>query len=451
MKRKIKERIGIMRQKSFGVYGNLTAFENVVGALDGSDVEKEVTYDRVAEILQSVELMHRSSHLANDLSGGEKQRLVLARQLARNPIALLADDPTGTLDPVNAKMVSETLSSLPYPTVLIVTSHIPALIDIVCSRVVLMEHGKVLGTGLPREMIKRMHKEIESKRGTTLLEKKEASPSAQPIVRLSGVHKIYHKITSGIVKAVDGVDLTIDEGIIIGIVGKSGAGKTTLSKIIGGVTSPTRGSVSVRVGDDWVDLNQPGPAGKGRATRYVSILYQEYSLYSHLTVLENLANSKDLNIPDQFAKMKAIYTLKRLGFSQENIHEILTRYPDSLSEGERHRVALARALMRDPTILILDEPSGTMDRETKREVSVALKSLRDEFGMTVIMVSHDVEFSLQTCDMLALMENGKITIIGPPTRVIRALEGGNSTVPSISMFALGESISDNGISEREII
>ncbi len=415
LRRALRDRIGIMFQKSFGVYGNLTALENTYDMLESSGLSKPDAYRRAAEILERVNLMHRSSHLANDLSGGEKQRLVLARQLAKEPMLLLADDPTGALDPGNASMISKTLRSLEKGA-LLVTSHIPALVESVCARAVLLENGRITKQGGPKAIMKGLVG--------------EAPPAAaqrrgpgEPIIRISGVAKVYHKATSGIVKAVDGVDLTIDEGAIFGLVGKSGAGKTTLSKMIAGAIKQTAGSVMVRIGDDWVDLGQPGPSGKGRATRYIGVLYQEYSLYSHMSVFDNLAKSKALNIPDEFIRMKAVHTLKRIGFGGERLDQLLALRPDDLSEGERHRVALAWALMRDPRILILDEPSGTMDPITKVEVSRALRSLRDEFGTTIVIVSHDAEFSLRTCDVLALMDAGRVTKVGTPEEVIASIDG----------------------------
>ncbi|MGD1060331.1 MAG: methyl coenzyme M reductase system, component A2 [Methanomassiliicoccales archaeon] len=412
----LRDRIGIMFQKSFGVYGSLTALENIVQVLETSGVGRAEAYKRAAEVLDRVNLMHRSSHLANDMSGGEKQRLVLARQLVKEPIILFADDPTGALDPGNASMISKTLRSLDKGA-LLVTSHIPALVENVCTKALLLEDGRIAEEGEPKKIMRKLVADVPPS------EPSQRRGDGEPIVRVSGVEKIYHKATSGIVKAVDGVDLTINEGAIFGLVGKSGAGKTTLSKMIAGAIKPTKGSVLVRIGEDWVDLRQPGPLGKGRATRYIGVLYQEYSLYSHMTVFDNLAKSKALNIPDEFIKMKAVHTLKRIGFDGDRINQLLTLCPDDLSEGERHRVALAWALMKDPRILILDEPSGTMDPITKVEVSHALRSLREEFGTTIVIVSHDAEFSLRTCDVMALMDAGKVVRVGTPEEVIADIDG----------------------------
>lgn len=192
-------------------------------------------------------------------------------------------------------------------------------------------------------------------------------------------------------------------------------------EIMAGTIQPTSGSVHVKVGERWVDLGEPGMLGRGRATSHIGVLYQEYGLYSYLTIIENLAKSKDLGIPDEFAKLKAIYTLKGVGFTAEQIDDILTKRPDELSEGEKHRVALAWVLMRDPRILIVDEPSGTMDPVTKVEVSKLLKKAREEFGTTIVIVSHDLEFALKCCDLIALMHDGKIVEVGEPEQVVEKM------------------------------
>ncbi|HRR54415.1 MAG TPA: ATP-binding cassette domain-containing protein, partial [Candidatus Methanomethylicus sp.] len=142
-------------------------------------------------------------------------------------------------------------------------------------------------------------------------------------------------------------------------------------------------------------------------------------LYPHRTVLENLTDAIGLELPDEFAKFKAHSVLVAAGFEEERIEDTVQKYPDELSEGERHRVALAQVLIREPIIVILDEPSGTMDPITQQDVSRSIKTARNELGQTFVIVSHDLGFVLNTCEEVILMRDGKIVKIGKPAEVIQ--------------------------------
>jgi len=199
---------------------------------------------------------------------------------------------------------------------------------------------------------------------------------------------------------------------IFGIIGKSGAGKTTLSRIISGIIEPTSGEMNIRIGDDWIDMTKPGIDQRGRAKEYIGLLHQEYDLYPHRTVLDNLTDAIGLEFPKELAVRKALITLGVAGFTPEKAMEILGRHPGELSDGERHRVALAQVLIREPRIVVLDEPTGTMDPVTKEDVRQSILHARDEMDETFVVVSHDIDFVRDICDRVAVMKGGKIVGIG---------------------------------------
>ena len=415
----IRRRIAIMFQRTFALYGSFSAMENIIEALRRAGVDERLITSKAIELLRRVKLTHRALHPARDLSGGEKQRVVLARQLALNPMLLLADEPTGTLDPQNALEIQRTLleESTNNNITLVVTSHIPEAVAKITERAVWLENGEVKVIGPSSDIVSSFMAEL----GKKVLEERPVIEAGGPIVKLKSVKKYYFSIERGVVRAVDGVDLEINENQIFGIVGVSGSGKTTLARIIAGITEPTSGEVHVRIGDEWVNILEPGPSGKGRATAYIGLLHQEYSLYPHRSVLENLTTAIGLSLPDEFAHFKAVQTLLALGFTEEEAERIINRYPDELSEGERHRVAIAQVLIREPRIVILDEPSGTMDPYTRIEVANSLKKARAELGQTFIIVSHDMDFVLRTCEVAALMRTGKIVKIGDPSEIVKEL------------------------------
>jgi len=119
--------------------------------------------------------------------------------------------------------------------------------------------------------------------------------------------------------------------------------------------------------------------------------------------------------------MKAVYVLKAVGFDETYANNLLTKYPDELSGGERHRVALAQVLIKEPNIVILDEPTGTMDPITRVQVTDSIRRARDELSQTFLIISHDMDFVLDVCDRAALMRGGKILKIGDPDDIVEDL------------------------------
>jgi methyl coenzyme M reductase system subunit A2 len=249
----------------------------------------------------------------------------------------------------------------------------------------------------------------------------EHTEAGEMIVIARDLVKRYISVDRGVVKAVNGVTFDVYTKEIFGIIGKSGAGKTTLSRIIAGLIEPTSGEINIKIGDDWVDMTKPGVDQRGRAKEYIGLLHQEYDLYPHRNVLDNLTDAIGLEFPKELAMRKAIVTLKMAGFTEEKSKEILERLPGQLSEGERHRVALAQVLIREPKIVILDEPTGTMDPITKIDVKHSIMHSRDDIDETFIVVSHDMEFVREICDRIALMRGGKIVEIGKTVDVLAHL------------------------------
>lgn len=415
--RDIAERGAIMIQRTFGIYGDDSVIENVLKALNSV----EYGGDRVmkaAELIDRVRLSHRMMHIARDLSGGEKQRVVLARQLAKEPMLLLADEPTGTLDPKTATIVHDCIKSMSRELgiTILITSHFPEVIKELATKAILLEDGRITKMGPPEEIIDELMK------GRKVIEKRQVA-AGEPVIRVTDLSKKYFSVDRGVINAVNGVSFDVGEGEIFGIVGVSGAGKTSLMNIMTGNLEPTGGAVEMRVGEDWVNMCEPGYFARGRAKPYIGLLYQEYDLYPHRTVIENLTDCIGLDIPAELAEMKAISTLQIAGFDQARSREIMDKQPGELSEGERHRVSFARALIKEPHVIVLDEPTGTMDPITKQYVTSSIFTAREEAGETFVIVSHDMEFVEKVCDRVAFMKGGKIVAMGTPEAVLPAVKG----------------------------
>jgi len=408
-----KAQISIMLQRTFALYGELTVYENVLKELNNIGYPEDKRIRRVTDLLKMVKMEHRMLHIAKDLSGGEKQRIVLARQLAMEPLILLADEPTGTLDPKTSHIVLQVLKDVSVKTgmPIIITSHNPRVVAEISDKVIWMEDGKVKEMGDPEGLVNKFLEEMPELVEDAFVCKEE------PKVTVKDVKKYFYSIMRGLVKAVDGVSFEIKENEIFGLLGTSGAGKTTLSRMIGGVTEPTEGEIYVRVGDEWIDMTKPGFLERGRAKQDIGLLHQEYSLYPSRSVFENLTDAIGMTLPKELAMIKALQVLTSIGFPEDKAKSILKKYPNELSVGERHRIALSQVLIREPSLVILDEPSGTMDPITRTKVAMAIKEARKNLDETFIIVTHNMDFACEVCDKVSLMENGSIVCTGTAREV----------------------------------
>jgi methyl coenzyme M reductase system subunit A2 len=416
-RRNVAKRIAIMLQRTFALYGDERVIINVMNSLTEIGQCGPDALSKAAELLDEVQLSHRMMHIARELSGGEKQRVVLARQLVKNPMLLLADEPTGTLDPMTADVVHNVIMKAikNYNMTMVITSHWHEVIEELTDKAIFLDEGEIVCEGDP----KKVSKEFMKLAGA--IEKERDIHVGKPVIKVSDLVKKYISVDRGVVRAVNEISFDVKEGEIFGLVGVSGAGKTTTSEILMGIVQPTSGKVEVRVGDDWVDMTELGADNKGRATKYMGILHQEYGLYPQRTIIDNLTESIGLDLPYELAVQKAIRTLTVAGFTEAKAKSILPKMTDELSEGERHRVALSQILIKEPRIVIMDEPTGTMDPITKIEVTKSILQARGELGETFVIVSHDMDFVLEVCDRVALMRTGKIADIGDPGSVLSEL------------------------------
>jgi methyl coenzyme M reductase system subunit A2 len=415
-RKKVRRSVAIMLQRTFGLYGDDTVMYNVIQALESRKYPPDKRFRRAYELLKSVRMIHRITFPAANLSGGEKQRVVLARQLALDPMLLLADEPTGTLDFETAKLVHKALiDSTKGGMTLIVTSHWPYVIEELTEKVLWLDQGEVVKYGDSKEVVEEFKKQVGE------IEREEYQKIGEPKIKIEHCKKYYYSIWRGMVKAVDDVSLTINENEIFGLLGKSGSGKTSLSRIICQIDPVTGGSVKIRVGERWIEVGRVAETGVWiawgattpglgeQAAARVAMLHQEYSLYPDRTILENLTSCIGLQIPQELARMKAKFMLQGVGFSEEQSEELLPKTHTELSVGERQRVALAQVLMKEPAIAVLDEPTGTMDPITKKFVADSIRAARENLGMTFLIVTHDMDFAYDVCDRIAHMQAGRIT------------------------------------------
>ena len=215
------------------------------------------------------------------------------------------------------------------------------------------------------------------------------------MIEVKDIHKSF-----GDLEVLKGVNLTIEKGEIVAIVGKSGAGKTTLLQLIGTLDRPTSGKVLID-GTDVFRMKEKELAAF--RNKHIGFIFQFHQLLPEFTALENVC------IPAMIAReKKAEYTsratrlLADLGLADRMEHK-----PNELSGGEKQRVAAARALMMSPDIILADEPTGSLDERNKKELSELLLGLRDKYGQTILLVTHDKELA-QLADRVIEIKDGKI-------------------------------------------
>ena len=203
------------------------------------------------------------------------------------------------------------------------------------------------------------------------------------------------------IPALNGIDLKIRRGEIVGIVGPSGSGKTTLLNLVGGLDRPTKGKVVI----DKQDLNDLSDRELSNyRLRKIGFIFQFYNLIPTLTATENVELPMNLaKAPKQENERKALDLLKAVGLEQRSTH-----MPEELSGGEQQRVAVARALANDPPMILADEPTGDLDSKSAKSLMDLIKSLRNEKHVTFILVTHD-PIVVAHCDRAYAFRDGKIT------------------------------------------
>jgi spermidine/putrescine transport system ATP-binding protein len=233
-----------------------------------------------------------------------------------------------------------------------------------------------------------------------------AGPSAEHTlsVVLTDVVKDFPTPGGGTFRAVDHVSLDIREGEFFSLLGPSGCGKSTTLRLLAGFEQPTAGRIEIEA--------QP-MVGVPPYARPVNMVFQSYALFPHLTVAQNLAFGLEMKrvprpeIERRVAEALELVRLPGMG----------PRRPGQLSGGQQQRVALARALINEPEVLLLDEPLGALDLKLRKEMQLELKHLQQRVGITFVYVTHDQEEALTMSDRIAVMDQGRVLQVGPPTLI----------------------------------
>ncbi|MDV0445849.1 Vitamin B12 import ATP-binding protein BtuD [Methanimicrococcus sp. At1] len=486
----LRQATAIHLQRNFGLWSG-PAIENIIRRLNFHIVGTEALpltdhytyqdlYDEALSILKMVHLEEKALHSTDQLSGGEKQRLVLARQIAARPKIMLLDEPVTMTGPDTKQeildVILELKEKLNIP--ILVVSHLPEVHAYLADRVLFLENGKIAMEGDPVTVLKSFLKDMQPKE--SLLDISEL----MPCIRAKDVSKRYSLIRVGEVLNIQNLNFDIYEKQITTFIGSSGAGKTTVMKLLEGMVPPTSGTIEILYREHekenpvksedgkWIDI---GAYNENRIylRSVISIMNQEFSMSVNSTVRDQIRfrlsmktrhaidtakeRAAEFGIPPQV--LDIIYRLpdmtteekdtvmSELGipedifsqlfpvFPSSNVDEyaapifkaldlpleILDQKPDQISGGEHVRAFIALSLVTSPDYLFLDEPFGDLDPVTLRDVTNALKRINKEFGTTIVMVSHHMDFVKEVSHRAIWIDKGAIAMDGAPAEVCNAL------------------------------
>ena len=219
------------------------------------------------------------------------------------------------------------------------------------------------------------------------------------MIQLSHIEKTYDS-PSGPVKALKGIDLTIERGEIFGIIGLSGAGKSTLIRCINMLERPTAGKVIV----DGQDMTAMSEKELRKARKNIGMIFQHFNLLSSATVYDNIAFPLRLShTPEEEIKKKVLPLLDLVGLA-DKAHQ----YPSQLSGGQKQRVGIARALASEPKVLLCDEATSALDPQTTRSILELIQDINRKLSLTVVVITHEMQVIKDICDKVAVIENGVI-------------------------------------------
>lgn len=344
----------------------------------------------------------------HQLSGGMRQRVMIAMAMICNPKLLIADEPTTALDVTVQSQILELIKKLnkEYGTSVILISHDLGVISSICNRALVVRQGRIIEEGLVTEIFQNPKEEytknllrsvpgIHNRIGNIKMNtNQELSHRKESILRIEGLDAFYEEKQEkswkrGKKKVLENISLEVYKGEIYGIVGESGSGKSTLAKVIAGIHKDINGSIILK------------------ETRPMMVFQDSYGSLNPAKKISWILE-EPLKICGGYSKRDRLHIvsdmLEQVGLEEE----YKNRYLNELSGGQRQRVGIAASLMLQSEFIILDEPVSALDVTVQAQILNLLMHLREKYNLTLLFISHDLNVIRQICDRVCVLHEGKI-------------------------------------------
>lgn len=450
------ENIGFVMQNPDNQIVTDKVWHELVFGLESLGINSAEIRSKAAEMASFFGIQNWFYENVANLSGGQKQILNLASVMVMNPTLLLLDEPSSQLDPISAHDFFTMLERIntELGVTIILSEHNLSEVFPLSDKVVVMEDGKITAENTPYKIGEELKQKsmfaalptptkiyyslgnnsgncpITIRDGHKWLEKQQINEhfefkseknriNTEPILELKDVWFRYEKNSDDILK---GLSFKVHENEFYAIVGGNGVGKSTALSVISKINKPYRGKVFIN--DD---------------TKVAVMPQNPQSLFLKKSVLEELYDAV-FDVEKEKRKNEIEYVIKLC-----ELDNLLENHPYDLSGGEQQRVALAKMLLRKPDLLVLDEPTKGLDACFKRKLATILKSLQKN-GMTVLMVTHDIEFCAEYADICAMFFDGKIVSEAPPRKFFA-----ENNFYTTSAKRMADGIIENAVLDKDII
>ncbi|MAD61364.1 MAG: hypothetical protein CMH49_07630 [Myxococcales bacterium] len=410
--------------QNYALIDSMTVRENIAfPLLQNTKMPHDEIDELVFDLLDLLELPNTAHLLPSSLSGGMKKRVALARAVVSNPELVLFDEPTTGLDPVMIEFVDSLIAKTQknYGITSVMISHDMASNRRLADKMAVLVDGQIADMGdfehiqrskvpavrrfMDSAVIERMQRNLTD--DSEHIDEVETTAPTQVsyVARLKNVHKSF-----GDREILKGINLDVTENQILVIIGGSGSGKSVLVKHIIGLLQSSSGEVEV-LGQDITH----GERHKLRTTQsQIGVLFQGAALFDSMSVRNNIAFPL---VEGRQQSAKSVAPLVEDIARKMSVRHLLDKWPDAISNGERKRVALARALITQPKIMIYDEPTTGQDPIMMRKVDDMIVEAAKLFEMTSIVISHDMGSTFRIADEIAMIYHGELVAFGTPEQV----------------------------------
>ncbi|MBF6630217.1 MAG: ABC transporter ATP-binding protein [Comamonas sp.] len=399
-------------------------------------LSKQQAFQQAVELLATTGIpdpARRALSYPHQLSGGQRQRAMIAMALASSPQLLLADEPTTALDVTLRMQILELLSDLQRQTgmAILLITHDLHLVRRFADRAAVMEQGVLVEQGPVGALFEHpkhayTHKLLHSQ---PVREVREVHSQAKPVVQATQLRVSYPVPLPGIqgwfrkgeFVAVQGADVCVRQGQTLGIVGESGSGKSTLAQAILGLL-PSQGELQIS-GKRWQQPALRNTPANQALRREVQVVFQDpfSSLSPRMTIEEIVGEGLRVHAPDiseAGRHEQVLSVLLSVGLSEQQFPGLLQRYPHEFSGGQRQRLAIARALILRPKILVLDEPTSALDVTIQKQVLELLQRLQRELDLSYVLITHDMDVIRAMAHEVMVMKNGEVVEQGAVEAVL---------------------------------